>query len=176
MTAKLTFILGGADSGKSAFAEQLASGDGPVVYIATAPVADEEMAKKIRAHRERRPESWETIEVFDTSLKEAIRDLSAPVVLLDSLTVYVARIMNLPDPQAHMRDVLVAITTSVAKFIVVSDEVGLGVVPATESGRAFRCLLGAVNQEAAAVADDVYFVAAGLPLTLKSGAAGRGVT
>jgi len=176
MTAKLTFVLGGADSGKSAFAEKLALGADPVVYIATAPVTDEEMVKKIRAHQERRPASWETIEVLDLSLKRAILDLNAPLALLDSLTMYVARIMDTPDPQAHMRDVLDAMTISASEFIVVSDEVGLGVVPATESGRAFRRLLGMINQEVATAADEVYLVAAGLPLTLKSGAADKGAT
>lgn len=157
----VTLVLGGARSGKSAAAERRA-GSGPVTYLATglSDPDDDDMADRIAAHRARRPSTWTTVECDD--LVAAIRDSSGSV-LVDSVTAWVARADGFAvDSSSFCR----ALAEHAGDVIVVSDEVGLGVHPSSESGRLFRDALGLVNQAVAVIADDVLFVVAGRILRL----------
>ena len=161
----ITLVLGGARSGKSAVAERMASrlgGDG-VTYVATAEATDPDMARRIEAHRARRPATWATVEVAD--------DLAATVgrltgaVLVDALGPWVARCKGFGvDADA----LCAALRARPGPTVVVSEEVGLGVHPATEAGRRFRDALGSLNQAVAGVAADVVFVVAGRALRLET--------
>jgi adenosylcobinamide kinase / adenosylcobinamide-phosphate guanylyltransferase len=168
-------VLGGARSGKSAHAESLLADRADVTYLATSSAAsgDDEWAARIAAHRARRPASWTTVETTAPS------DLLRPgAVLVDSITTWVAALMDetgvwaaKPDAEARLAercDALVnAWAMTPAHVVAVSDEVGLGVVPETRSGRLFRDTLGTVNQRLAGTADEVWFVVAGLPQRLR---------
>jgi adenosylcobinamide kinase/adenosylcobinamide-phosphate guanylyltransferase len=168
-------VLGGARSGKSAFAEALLEGHPDVTYLATSPPAadDTEWAERVAAHRARRPASWTTVET--TAPSDLLR---VGTILVDSVTTWVAALMDetgvwAEEPGAGERlaarcDALVsAWTMTPADVVAVSDEVGLGVVPETRSGRLFRDTLGALNQRLAGTADEVWFVVAGLPQRLR---------
>ncbi|SFL55073.1 bifunctional adenosylcobinamide kinase/adenosylcobinamide-phosphate guanylyltransferase [Geodermatophilus ruber] len=168
-------VLGGSRSGKSAHAEALLAGRPDVVYLATSavPGEDAEWAARVAAHRARRPASWTTVE---TTAPSAL--LRGGTILVDSVTTWVAALMDetgvwAEAPGAGERlaarcDALVeAWTMTSAHVVAVSDEVGLGVVPETRSGRLFRDTLGAVNQRLAGTADEVWFVVAGLPQRLR---------
>ena len=187
MSGALTFITGGARSGKSTFAERLAlSHGGRVAYVPTAAVTDGEMASRIAEHRSRRPVDWVTVECPGT-LAEALREAgqSASLVLVDCLTVYVARLIppDLPEDRPVGADVVeaaeatlgrelsalaAAISDVDADVILVSNEVGSGLVPAYPAGRIFRDLVGRANQRLAQAADSAYLVVAGTPLDLKA--------
>tara|TARA_R110000787_G_scaffold71794_11_gene159982 strand:- start:26267 stop:26770 length:504 start_codon:yes stop_codon:yes gene_type:complete len=166
MTA--TFILGGARSGKSARAQALAEAAGETrVYIATAEALDEEMVARIARHKADRGAGWRTAEA-PLDLVAAMEAADAPVVLVDCLTLWLSNLMH------HERDVEVetqVLCACLGRFggevILVSNEVGLGLVPETPLGRAFRDAQGRLNQRVAAACDVVEFVAAGLPLRLK---------
>jgi adenosyl cobinamide kinase/adenosyl cobinamide phosphate guanylyltransferase len=153
----VTLVLGGARSGKSAFAERRA-GPGSVTYVATGDAAD--MPERVAAHRARRPSTWSTIEATDL-----VGVLSSVVgtVLVDSLTTWVAAAAGF---EADIEALCRALSSRSGDTVVVSDEVGLGVHPSTEVGRAFRDALGLVNQAVAAVADEVLLVVAGRALVL----------
>jgi adenosylcobinamide kinase/adenosylcobinamide-phosphate guanylyltransferase len=168
-------VLGGSRSGKSAHAEALLAEAPAVTYLATStPGADDaEWAARIAAHRARRPAGWTTVET--TAPSELLR---GGTVLVDSVTTWVAALMDetgiwAGEPGARERlagrcDALVnAWTMTPAHVVAVSDEVGLGVVPETSSGRLFRDTLGEVNQRLAGTADEVWFVVAGLPQRLR---------
>jgi adenosylcobinamide kinase/adenosylcobinamide-phosphate guanylyltransferase len=168
-------VLGGARSGKSAYAEELLEGNPDVTYLATSSPAtdDTEWADRVAAHRARRPSSWTTVET--TAPSELLR---RGTILVDSVTTWVAALMDetgmwADEPGAADRlatrcDALVnAWTMTPAHVVAVSDEVGLGVVPETRSGRLFRDTLGQVNQRLAGTADEVWFVVAGLPQRLR---------
>jgi len=168
-------VLGGSRSGKSAHAESLVAGRDDVVYLAaSAPVpGDAEWAERIAGHRARRPAAWTTLET--TAPSDLLR---RGTVLVDSVTTWVAALMDetgvwSDEPGAAGRlagrcDALVhAWSMTPAHVVAVSDEVGLGVVPETRSGRLFRDTLGEVNQRLAGTADEVWFVVAGLPLRLR---------
>ncbi len=171
----VTLILGGARSGKSARAEALVlealgSGDG-AVYIATAQARDEEMALRIAAHQARRGRGWQTVEC-PVALAEAITVRAGPgrALLVDCLTLWLSNIMLAGDDVAAARAGLVeALENAKGPVVLVSNEVGLGVVPESPLGRRFRDAAGVLNQAVARVADRVEFVAAGLPLVLKGG-------
>ncbi len=178
MPNQLTLILGGARSGKSAFAERLARAANNVLFVATAEPLDDDMARRIAAHRRARPAHWRTIEE-PLNLAAAIPPAlaSADIVLLDCLTLWVSNMLlkaeTALDPAAAEAAILAAATelldiceTSAAAWILVSNEVGLGVVPASSLGRAYRDALGKVNALAAARADKVYLMTAGLALDL----------
>ncbi len=168
-------MLGGSRSGKSAHAESLLAGRDDVLYLATSRVedTDADWAERVRLHRDRRPAGWTTLE---TTLPS---DLIRPgAVLVDSITTWVAALMDetgvwtddeaAPARLAGRCDALVnAWVMTPAHVVAVSDEVGLGVVPETRSGRLFRDTLGTVNQRLAATADEVWFVVAGLPQRLR---------
>ena len=161
-------VLGGARSGKSQFAERLALElDAPVVYVATATPSDEEMAERIAHHRARRPPAWRTLEA-GTNLAARV-PAEARTVLVEDLTLLLSNHMEADTSHAEaltMREVegLLAVNANV---ILVSNEVGMGLVPETPLGRTFRDALGRVNQSAAALCTEVYFVVAGLPLRMK---------
>ena len=168
-------VLGGSRSGKSAHAESLVADRAEVVYLATSTAApgDEEWARRVAAHRARRPAGWTTLET--TAPSDLLR---RGTVLVDSVTTWVAALMDetgvwADEPGALDRlagrcDALVnAWTMTPAHVVAVSDEVGLGVVPETRAGRLFRDVLGEVNQRLAGTADEVWFVVAGLPHQLR---------
>jgi adenosylcobinamide kinase / adenosylcobinamide-phosphate guanylyltransferase len=177
---RLILILGGARSGKSTYAERLArERHAPVLYVATAEAHDEEMAARIAAHRAQRPAQWITLEA-PCAIGPAIRScgVRAPVILIDCLTLLASNVIApLPEPigdeeaeralNAEIDDLLSAYTESGAEWIIVSNEVGLGLVPPYPLGRVYRDALGKANQRLAAVADEVMFMVAGLPLKVK---------
>jgi adenosylcobinamide kinase/adenosylcobinamide-phosphate guanylyltransferase len=159
-------VLGGARSGKSAFAESLLADAPEVEYLATAghDPSDDEWTQRIRAHRERRPAAWHTTETDDVA---AVLAVPGPAVLLDSVTLWLARSLDHP---AHPQraEQFCSLWVSTARHVVaVSDEVGFGVVPETPTGRRFRDALGTLNQRLAAAADEVHLVVAGIPLRLR---------
>lgn len=166
---QLTLVLGGARSGKSAYAERLLTSiPGPWAYIATAEAYDDEMRERIRHHKSRRRTGWmdhETpIELADT-LANRTAELPA---LVDCLTLWTSNLMHRGSSVSDATDALLsAVAKRVAPCIMVSNEVGLGIVPDNALARAFRDEAGRLNQKVAATADKVVFVAAGLPLVLK---------
>ncbi|MBL1434955.1 MAG: bifunctional adenosylcobinamide kinase/adenosylcobinamide-phosphate guanylyltransferase [Rhodobacteraceae bacterium] len=166
----LTFILGGASSGKSAYAERIALSSGQIpVYLATGQAHDGEMTEKISRHQARRGAEWQLIEA-PLNLAAPLSTLSQKhVVLLDCLTLWLSNHMalnyNIEDETSAL---LHAISTCKAKVIAVSNELGLGLVPSSQLGRAFRDAQGLLNQRFAESATTVTFVAAGLPLSLKA--------
>jgi adenosylcobinamide kinase/adenosylcobinamide-phosphate guanylyltransferase len=179
---KLTFILGGARSGKSSYAERLAlANGGRVAYIATAQALDVEMAKRIAIHRQNRPAGWQTLEI-PTAVGARLRldPPQAEVILLDCLTLLTANLLtgitadeeqaDEATASARMHEeislLLQAIQESPAEWIVVSNEVGMGLVPPYPLGRVYRDLLGMANQRLAATADQVVFMIAGIPMRL----------
>lgn len=169
----VTLVLGGAQSGKSHYAQQLASHFERVTFIATGRRTDAEMRKKIARHRRDRPIGWRTIEA-PLDLHNAIRSESqkADVVLIDCLTVYVANVMGAGkkskgNPEACIEAVCAAIQASKASVVAVSNEVGSGVVPPYRSGRIYRDFLGQMNWKVAQIADRVVLMIAGVPMTVK---------
>jgi adenosylcobinamide kinase / adenosylcobinamide-phosphate guanylyltransferase len=162
----LTFLLGGARSGKSSLAVELASSwGGPVTVVATGEARDEEMAARIEAHRVERPIGWTTVEE-PVELAAAL-ELVPPdaAVVVDCLSLWVANVLE-RDVEA-LNERAVAAAKQRARAIVVSNEVGLGVVPVSELGRRYRDVLGRVNAEWAAAADEAAFVIAGKMLQLQ---------
>ncbi len=180
MGKRLTLILGGARSGKSSYAQRLAAErGGAIVYVATAEAGDGEMAERIAAHRAERPAHWQTIEA-PRSIGAAIRSgaVQADVILIDCLTLLANNvIVPLPESvtaqeaeaalNAEIEELLDAYAGSGAEWIIVSNEVGLGLVPPYLLGRVYRDALGRANQRLAAMADKVLFMVAGLPLKVK---------
>jgi adenosylcobinamide kinase / adenosylcobinamide-phosphate guanylyltransferase len=189
---RCVLITGGARSGKSAYAETLAArvaGDRPVLYVASAHAGDEEMRERILAHQARRPAHWVTLEA-PLSPAEAIRAASveAPVVLLDCVTLLVSNILlaalgqrespttaeaKSAERQVYqaIEDLLQTYRTSARTFILVSNEVGMGVVPSYALGRIYRDALGRVNARLAQEADAVLLMVAGMPIEIKELAA-----
>lgn len=172
----ITFILGGARSGKSLRAEQLADASGlPVTYVATARIGDDEFAARVELHRERRPAHWALVET-PRDLGGAIRELDREghVLLIDCLTLWLANLLfplNGPEPDGPPVDAFRAFETALAeakgRVIVVSNEIGLGVVPMGSVTRLYIDELGRLNQRVAAISRNVTLMIAGLPLTLK---------
>ena len=181
MAAKLILVTGGARSGKSTFAEGLASrAAGPVAYIATAQIYDEEMRQRVDLHQERRPADWRTYEapygadaVLATALQEPVQ-----AVLFDCLTLYTSNLLLGPAAPADREqrashilreiDKLLAVARQgTATVIFVSNEVGMGIVPDNPLAREYRDVAGWVNQKVAAAADQVYLVVSGLAIEIK---------
>ena len=166
----VTLVLGGARSGKSTYAEGLLTASpGPYVYIATAEAGDEEMRARIAAHRARRGGAWQTLEA-PLALAAALTadGAAARPVLVDCLTLWLANLMAAErDLAVETAALLRALKERRAPAVLVSNEVGLGIVPATPLGRQFRDEAGRLNQQMAAAAQSVVFIAAGLPLYLK---------
>lgn len=176
MSKRLTLVLGGARAGKSSYAQRLAAKGGRVLFVATAEAGDEEMAARIRAHRASRPVDQDTLEEpvnLVTALAPCLHCYDT--LLLDCLTMWVSNLLlRCPEPGVAGADILSRTRRLLelyrkadASWIVVSNEVGLGVVPPTDLGRIFRDELGRANQSFAGEADDVILMTAGLPLALK---------
>ena len=170
---QITLVLGGAQSGKSYYAQELASPFERVTFIATARRTDAEMRRKIARHRLARPPSWKTVEA-PVDLDKAIRSQSkkADVLLIDCLTIYADNIAGTEKKRkSHAKDcideICNAIRASEASVIVVSNEVGSGVVPEYRSGRLYRDFLGQMNQKIAQMADRVVLMVAGVSVTIK---------
>jgi adenosyl cobinamide kinase/adenosyl cobinamide phosphate guanylyltransferase len=168
MPAGLVLILGGARSGKSAHAERLITAlPPPWVYIATAQAFDAEMRARIAEHRARRVAGWQTIEApFD--LPAALADAAARPVLIDCLTLWLTNLMlDGSDIEAATDALHRALAPRTALTVLVSNEVGLGIVPDNALARAFRDAAGRLHQSLADRADTVLFMVAGLPMRVK---------
>ena len=184
---RLILVLGGARSGKSRFAQQLAQACSDeehrsVVYVATAEAGDEHMRQRIERHRRGRPSGWETVEAPQNvaAAVEATGD-SAAAIIVDCLTLWISNLLlaggeEFNEAQAASREeaILDEVATLIraagkanARVIVVSNEVGMGIVPLTSLGRIFRDIAGWANQALAQAADEVYVMWAGLPQRIK---------
>ena len=172
----LVFLLGGARSGKSSLAVELAQrAEEPVIVLATAEARDEEMAERIREHRDARPTHWHVVEE-PVELTAALRRIDgAATIVVDCLSLWVANVMERGDAVAeveqHARDAAGYAAARDALTIAVSNEVGLGIVPTSELARRYRDVLGCVNAAWAAAADEAAFVVAGRALRLESSGA-----
>ena len=183
MDTGITLILGGARSGKSTFAEQLARNSGTAVtYLATADVCDKEMEERVRMHRERRPKEWNTWEGSPEELPEAVAKMEGTLIL-DCLTMWLTRLIfatnaaeNGTEEEWHAREQEIrqlteALCSSAGKnthLIIVSNEVGFGIVPENRLARRFRDMQGRINQLVASRAENVALIVAGCPLWVKS--------
>jgi adenosylcobinamide kinase/adenosylcobinamide-phosphate guanylyltransferase len=186
----VTLVLGGARSGKSRYAQQLGERAGKVVFIATAHAGahaggnDAEMRQKIQCHREERPQHWPTVEEplelgaaieqhGPSADTDADTGTDTDLLLIDCLTLFAANLLEVcessPGEIARRVDHLChALAISPCAVVLVSNEVGSGIVPAYASGRKYRDLLGEINQKVAQVADEAVLMVAGLPLFLKN--------
>jgi adenosylcobinamide kinase/adenosylcobinamide-phosphate guanylyltransferase len=177
---QLILVLGGARSGKSAFAQRLARelGGERVLFVATADAGDEEMQRRIEKHRQKRPAGWRTLEAQSNAGRAIMEHAGeATVFLLDCLAVLVSNLLTgVEDPFApevearvtsEVQELLACAGQVTGYLVVVSNEVGMGLVPPFPLGRAYRDLLGQANQALAQRADEVYLLVAGLPLALK---------
>jgi adenosylcobinamide kinase/adenosylcobinamide-phosphate guanylyltransferase len=168
---RTTLVLGGARSGKSRHAEGLVEAAAPAgTYCATAEAGDAEMRERIAAHRARRGTFWRTIEApLDLTPAIAAAAPGRPL-LIDCLTLWLSNVLLAGQPLAAEFAILrAALRDAAGPVVLVANEVGLGLVPETPLGREFRDAAGWLNQDIAALADRVVFVAAGLPLVLKGG-------
>jgi len=174
--SNLHLILGGARSGKSALAEKLAAESGlPVTYIATAQVYDREFGQRVEHHKDRRPTHWQTIEQ-PFNLGQSLQEHAGigKCIIVDCLTLWLAQCicpdcerpgnLNWPDERQTL---LQSLANLPGMILLVSNEVGMGIVPLGEINRQFQDEQGRLNQAIAQIADKVSFVAAGLPLALK---------
>jgi adenosylcobinamide kinase/adenosylcobinamide-phosphate guanylyltransferase len=178
--SKITLILGGARSGKSSHAQSLAEATGkPVTFIATAQALDAEMSQRIQKHRAERPRGWETLEI-PCSIASQVAPIKSQVVLLDCITLLVSNLLmqyvtaDLVDEkpfmlavQKEVEDLIAAIHEHDHTWFIISNEVGLGLVPPYQMGRVYRDALGWANQRLARAADQVLFMVAGIPTTIK---------
>lgn len=194
-SARKVFVVGGARSGKSSFAERYVRERSErdnlqVVYVATSQALDEEMERRVEAHRRHRPAGWLTVEE-PMNLEEVLSLYHDPryLLLVECLTLLLSNLLLaavgsdgacLDDPQQswqalkqveqleqYMEVLAEKIVHSPANVVVVSNEVGQGIVPASALGRVFRDLVGRANQAFAAVVDDVYWLVAGIPIPIK---------
>jgi adenosylcobinamide kinase/adenosylcobinamide-phosphate guanylyltransferase len=167
----ITLILGGARSGKSAFAERLALESGRnIVYVATAEAGDEEMRARIERHRARRPPSWVTLEA-PRALAAALRSHAAPgrVLLVDCLTLWLSNLIHARGPElaAEREALLAALPALPGEVLLVANEVGAGIVPIGAVNRLFVDEAGLLHQAVARLSDRVYWMVAGCPVPAK---------
>lgn len=170
---KIIFILGGARSGKSSYATKLAKGLGKkVAFIATCQPLDKEMRKRIALHKERRSVNWQTFEE-PLGLSSLLKKNSTKfeVFLIDCLTLLVSNLLlkNFKENtiEGEINKILSILKKTKAKSIIVSNEVGLGIVPKNHLGRRFRDLAGRINQMVAEKSDEVFFLVSGIPWRIK---------
>jgi adenosylcobinamide kinase/adenosylcobinamide-phosphate guanylyltransferase len=177
---KLTFILGGARSGKSTYAQKLAEDSGKTVtFIATAQAFDEEMSVRIEKHKSDRPTEWQTLEV-PMHISSHTEQIQTEIILLDCITLLVTNLLmqfvkdDLVDEapfmqavQTETEELLSMLRKSDQHWIIVSNEVGLGLVPPYQMGRVYRDGIGWANQRLAHQANQVIFMVAGIPMTVK---------
>ncbi len=177
MPGKIILVLGGARSGKSSFAVELASGLGhKVLFCATAEPLDDEMRARIEAHKKTRPSSWTTLESA-TNIAAAIGKSSAghDAVIIDCMTLLLSNLLGegIPLSQCEqsvareMEELLTCLGKKESNYIIVSNEVGQGLVPENGLARTYRDMLGKINQQLAACADEVYLMVARLPVKIK---------
>jgi adenosylcobinamide kinase/adenosylcobinamide-phosphate guanylyltransferase len=177
VSRRLILVLGGTRSGKSRYGLARArafAGDGLAAYLATAQPGDPELDRRIAGHRADRPTGWPTIEV-GTDLAGAIRsvDPSLPI-LIDGLTLWASALVAIHQPTIEdvvsgpFAAAMEAVRARAGEVVIVSDEIGLGLVPMAATARQFRDLLGMLHQRVAAQANEVYFMIAGLPLRLRA--------
>jgi adenosylcobinamide kinase/adenosylcobinamide-phosphate guanylyltransferase len=184
MSKKCILLIGGARSGKSSFAQKLAVKlNKPVLFVATAEASDEEMRDRIEKHQKARPSDWSTLEVTNHIGKEITRKIGEyQVVIIDCITLLVNNTFGQYSHQNteqidapfiekkltnEIGELVECINQVDADFIIVTNEVGTGLVPANAVGRLYRDLLGKANQILAQRADDIYLRVAGLPLSIK---------
>lgn len=162
----ITLVLGGARSGKSAYAEKIIEDLGGGFYLATSRVWDAEMAERVQIHQARRNDLWQTIEE-PVAIHDIIANSDKPM-LVDCLTLWLSNLMEMEaDIDQETEQLCRALKMAKQDIVLVSNEVGLGIVPDNALARKFRDLAGKINQTVAQTADRVIFVAAGLPLTMK---------
>lgn len=183
LKGKVTLVTGGSRSGKSSFAESLYQGYDDVLYIATAIITDEEMKKRIDRHIESRNGAWTTHEGFK-DLDKAIDKHNLDKILLDCVTIMVTNLIfeneldldnfsqetmdNILNSIKHEFKILIdGVREKGYNLVMVTNEVGMGLVPEHKLGRIFRDIAGFVNQYIASLADEVYLVSCGIPLKLK---------
>jgi adenosylcobinamide kinase / adenosylcobinamide-phosphate guanylyltransferase len=178
--SRLTFILGGARSGKSSYAQSLAEETGKsVTFLATAQALDDEMSTRIQKHRAERPPNWETLEI-PLGISSYVQQIKADVVILDCMTLLVTNVLMQfvkdevvdeiafkPTLQKEVDEFITEIRTGKQEWIIISNEVGLGLVPPYQMGRVYRDGLGWANQRLARAADKVIFMVAGIPTVIK---------
>ena len=170
--SKLILVLGGAASGKSQAALDLAGQGGPRAFVATGQALDREMKTRIERHQAARSSDWETVEVpVDIAAWVSRNGHDYQAIVIDCLTLWLSNLRGrrLPDLAVSeaTAELLHAIRATRARVVIVSNELGLGLVPAKKAVRAFRDLAGRVNQQVAAEANEVYLTISGLPLRLK---------
>ncbi|MDP2754417.1 MAG: bifunctional adenosylcobinamide kinase/adenosylcobinamide-phosphate guanylyltransferase [Nitrospirota bacterium] len=185
MSRKLVFITGGARSGKSTFALKEASKiSGNKAYIATAEALDEEMKERIEKHKKQRGNGWDTYEE-PIKISEVIKKIEGKcnVIVIDCLTLWLSNLMHAGSPITDEINNLIDVLTNVGAWhgmphcrggsrtaptiFIVSNEVGMGIVPDNELARNFRDMAGILNQKIAEIADEVYMVVAGIPIRVK---------
>ncbi len=180
---KITLILGGARSGKSHLAQEMAAVSKSVLFVATASAGDEDMRRRIEKHQAERPSHWHTLEVsLHIGDKIDIAFKNEELVLIDCITLLVSNVLCQYDEQQfaalseavlekqvieEIQELLECLKNLPASFIIVSNEVGLDIVPDNRLGRLYRDFLGRANQILASNADEVYFLVAGIPLRVK---------
>jgi len=176
----ITFILGGARSGKSSYAQSLAEESGKsVTFLATAQALDEEMSARIQKHRGERPVNWETLEV-PIGIASHAEQIKSDVVILDCITLLVSNwlMQFVKDDLVDEKPFILAVQKEVnqlsaqireqkQEWIIISNEVGLGLVPPYQMGRVYRDWLGWANQRLAREADKVILMVAGIPMVVK---------
>jgi adenosylcobinamide kinase/adenosylcobinamide-phosphate guanylyltransferase len=180
---KSILITGGARSGKSTLAQELGKkGGGQVLFVATAEAGDEEMTRRIVAHKKSRPSGWKTLEVQTHIGSRIAKEMgNARTVVIDDITLLVMNVFTHCGEKADAEIIDKAVTAEIqelidcidhcqADFIIVTNEVGLGIIPGDIVSRLYRDLLGKANRLLAAHADEVYFMVAGIPLALKKAA------
>jgi len=177
---RITLVLGGARSGKSSHAQKLAEGSGrSVTFLATAQALDEEMSARIEKHKSERPAAWRTLEV-PFGIAPCVEGIQSEVVILDCMTLLLSNLLmqfvkdDLADEELFIQAVkkeieglISAIHESDQHWIIVSNEVGLGLVPAYQMGRVYRDGIGWSNQRLAREAERVLFMVAGIPMSVK---------
>lgn len=179
--SNITFILGGARSGKSSYAQSLAEESGQsVTFIATAQALDDEMSVRIQKHRAERPASWETLEIpFDLASQVQVK---SKVAILDCVTLLISNLLmqfvkdDLVDEVPYLAAVqkeinelisMLRVSDQEQDWLIISNEVGLGLVPPYQMGRVYRDAIGWANQRLAREADKVIFMVAGIPTVIK---------
>ena len=178
--ANITLILGGARSGKSSYAQSLAEETGKfVTFLATAQPLDDEMSARIQKHRAERPASWETLEI-PLDIATHVRQIKSDIVILDCITLLVSNLLMqfvqqdlvdealfLASLQKEMNELLSMLRTTDQHWLIISNEVGLGLVPEYQMGRVYRDGLGWANQTLAREAEKVLWMVAGIPMIVK---------
>ena len=177
---QITLLLGGARSGKSSYAQTLAENSGKsVTYLATAQALDDEMSARIQKHQAERPAQWQTLEV-PLNIASHVGEIKSELVILDCMTLLATNLLmqfvkdDLVDEapftesiHKEVGDLIAAIRNGKQDWIIISNEIGLGLVPPYQMGRVYRDLLGWANQRLAREADKVIFMVAGIPMDVK---------